>query len=73
MLANKISCFVFGTMLGITCVMQVCFWLQIVHKNLIISSVLQLDGCSKVLSDAKANAVENEKRYSKGSFYRRQM
>ncbi|XP_068750634.1 uncharacterized protein [Montipora capricornis] len=42
--------------------LQTILMAQIVHKNLIISSVLQLDGCSKVLSDAKANAVENEKR-----------
>ena len=41
----------------------VFFLLQIVHKNLIISSILQLDSCSKVISAEKAKAVETEKRY----------
>ncbi|CAH3180891.1 unnamed protein product [Porites lobata] len=34
---------------------------QIVHKNLIISSILQLDSCAKVISAEKAKAVETEK------------
>lgn len=41
----------------------VFFLLQIVHKNLIISSILQLDSCAKVISAEKAKAVETEKRY----------
>ena len=35
---------------------------QIVHKNLIISSLLQLDGCAKVISGAKAKAAGTVKR-----------
>ncbi|XP_074637432.1 uncharacterized protein LOC141895506 [Acropora palmata] len=41
--------------------LQTILMAQIVHKNLMISSILQLEGCSKMLSAAKAKAVENEK------------
>ena len=35
---------------------------QVTHKNLIISSLLQLEGCGKVITIAKAKAAETEKR-----------
>lgn len=41
--------------------LQTILMAQVVHKNVIISSILQLDSCSKIITAAKAKAAETEK------------
>lgn len=41
--------------------LQTILMAQVVHKNLIIASILQLDGCSKIIKAAKAKEAETEK------------